>query len=59
MIEALQSRAAGVVFMALPMLCYAMQGGFVYLARGRVGMAIAMFGYCAANVGIIMDLFGV
>lgn len=47
------------VFVGIPMLCYAAQGCLVYLKAGRYGMAVAMFGYVAANVGIIMDAKGI
>ncbi len=43
------------LFVGIPMVCYALQGCLVYLKAGRIGMAVAMFGYVLANVGIIMD----
>jgi hypothetical protein len=47
------------LFVGVPMLCYAAQGVLVYMKQGRYGMAMAMFGYVAANVGIIMDAKGI
>lgn len=43
------------VFIGIPMLCYAAQAIWVYLPQGRIGMALAMFGYVLANIGIIID----
>jgi hypothetical protein len=47
------------LFVGIPMLCYAAQGALVYFREGRYGMALAMAGYCVANVGIIMDAKGI
>jgi hypothetical protein len=41
------------------MLMYVMQGGMVYLKAGRYGMALCMFAYALANVGLILDLYGI
>lgn len=50
---------ASLAFIGVPMLCYAAQGATVYLPAGRIGMSLAMLGYCIANVGIIMDTQGI
>lgn len=49
----------GLLFLGIPLLMYVLQGAVVYLAAGRYGMALAMFAYALANVGLIMDLYGV
>jgi hypothetical protein len=49
----------GLVFLGVPLLMYVLQGAFVYLAAGRYGMAICMLSYAAANVGLILDLYGI
>jgi hypothetical protein len=50
---------AGLIFLGVPLVMYVLQGAMVYLAAGRYGMALTMFAYAAANVGLILDLYGV
>jgi hypothetical protein len=50
---------AGLIFLGVPLLMYVMQGAFVYYAAGRYGMALAMLAYALANVGLILDLYGI
>jgi hypothetical protein len=47
------------IYMGVPMLMYALQGAIVYAQAGRYGMALTMFAYSAANVGLILDVFGI
>ena len=49
----------GLVFLGVPLLSYVIQGAVVYVAAGRYGMALCMFAYAAANVGLILDLYGI
>ncbi len=57
--QALIEKFGVYLFVGIPMVCYAAQGFLVYLKAGRVGMALAMFGYVVANVGIILDAKGI
>jgi hypothetical protein len=50
---------AGLIFLGVPLLMYVLQGVTVYYQAGRYGMALAMFAYAAANVGLILDLYGI
>lgn len=50
---------AGVLFLGIPLLAYVVQGLVVYLAEGRYGMALCMVAYALANVGLILDLYGI
>ena len=50
---------ASLAFMGVPMLMYSLQGWLVYYRGGRMGMALAMFGYALANIGLILDANGV
>ena len=50
---------AGLIFLGVPMLMYVLQGVVVYLAAGRYGMALSMTAYALANVGLILDLYGI
>lgn len=43
------------LWLGVPMLCYALQGVTVYAAQGRWGMCLAMMSYALANVGLIWD----
>lgn len=47
------------IFLGVPLLMYVAQGAFAYLKAGRYGMAVTMFAYAAANVGLIMDAYGI
>lgn len=50
---------SGVIFLGIPLLMYVMQGLVGYVAEHRYGMALAMFAYALANVGLIMDQYGI
>ena len=47
------------IFLGIPLLMYVLQGAVVYLQAGRYGMALTMFAYALANVGLILDLYGI
>ena len=47
------------LFMGVPLLMYLCQAFFVYWQQGRYGMALALFAYALANVGLILDQQGV
>lgn len=49
----------GLLFLGVPLVMYVLQGATVYLAAGRYGMALTMFAYAAANVGLMLDLYGI
>jgi hypothetical protein len=49
----------GLVFLGVPLLMYVLQGAFVYYVAGRYGMALCMFAYALANVGLLLDLYGI
>lgn len=49
----------GVIFLGIPLVMYVLQGATEYLTQGRYGMALCMFAYALANVGLIMDLYGI
>jgi hypothetical protein len=49
----------GLLFLGIPLLMYILQGAVVYCAAGRYGMALCMFAYALANVGLILDLYGI
>lgn len=46
-------------FIGIPMVLYSVQGWMVYYRGGRMGMALTMFGYSLANIGLIMDAMGI
>jgi hypothetical protein len=48
-----------IIFLGVPLLMYVLQGATDYLVQGRYGMAVCMFAYAAANVGLIMDAHGI
>ena len=50
---------AGLVFLGVPLLMYVLQGSTVYYAQGRYGMALTMVAYAIANVGLILDMYGI
>jgi hypothetical protein len=50
---------SSLAFMGIPMLMYSLQGWLVYYQGGRYGMALAMFGYSLANIGLILDANGI
>jgi hypothetical protein len=47
------------IWLGVPLLMYLGQSVFEYLAQGRDGMALTMLAYAVANVGLIMDAYGV
>lgn len=47
------------LFVGVPTLCYLAQAIGVYWQQGRYGMALALFSYAQANVGLILDQQGV
>lgn len=50
---------APLLWLGIPLLCYAIQSVAVYFAAGRYGMALCMAAYALANVGLILDAYGV
>lgn len=47
------------IFLGVPLVMYVLQAGTVYLAAGRYGMALCLAAYALANVGLILDAYGV
>lgn len=47
------------ITLGVPMLLYVMQSVQFALQQGRYGMALAMFAYGMANIGLIMDSKGI
>lgn len=47
------------LFMGIPTLMYLVQAVGVYWQQGRYGMALALFSYAQANVGLILDQQGI
>ena len=52
-------RRLTLLFLGLPLLLYLCQAVFVYLQQGRYGMALALYSYAQANVGLILDSEGI
>jgi hypothetical protein len=50
---------AGLIFLGVPMLMYVAQGVGVYWQEGRYGMALCVCAYALANVGLILDMYGI
>lgn len=50
---------AGLIFLGVPMLMYILQGAVVYYAAGRYGMTLCVCAYALANVGLILDMYGI
>lgn len=50
---------SGLIFLGVPLVMYVLQGALVYLAAGRKGMALCMFAYALANVGLMLDQYGI
>lgn len=50
---------AGVIFLGVPLVMYVLQGVVEYFGQGRYGMALCMCAYALANVGLILDLYGI
>ena len=47
------------VFLGVPLVMYLLQAFVVYYAAGRYGMALCLFAYSLANVGMILDAYGI
>ena len=47
------------LFLGIPLLAYAVQSVVVYYAQGRYGMTLCMAAYALANVGLILDAYGI
>jgi hypothetical protein len=47
------------IFLGIPLLMYVLQGATVYMQQGRYGMALCMYAYALANVGLILDAHGI
>ena len=47
------------VFMGVPTLMYLCQAVFVHWQQGKYGMAVALFSYAQANVGLMMNDAGI
>lgn len=43
----------------VPGVFYLAQAVNYYAAQGRVGMALALAAYTVANVGLLMDFYGI
>ena len=50
---------SALIFLGVPLLMYVAQGIFVYIEQGRYGMALTMFAYAAANIGLVLDGYGI
>jgi hypothetical protein len=50
---------SGVIYLGIPLVMYVLQGATGYLSEQRYGMALAMFAYALANVGLILDQYGI
>ena len=50
---------SGLIFLGVPMLMYVLQGLVVYWTAGRYGMALCMFAYALANIGLVLDQYGI
>jgi hypothetical protein len=48
-----------IIWLGVPMVMYALQGYFVYWDHGRYGMALCMVSYAQANIGLILDAYGI
>lgn len=47
------------IWLGVPLLMYLGQAFFHYLAVGRYGMALCLAAYALANVGLILDNYGI
>lgn len=47
------------VWLGVPLLMYLGQAVFEYWQAGRYGMAMCMSAYALANVGLILDAYGI
>jgi hypothetical protein len=48
-----------IIFLGIPLLMYLGQAIFDYWMAGRKGMALCMCAYALANVGLILDAYGI
>ena len=48
-----------ILSMATPALAYVAQAVNYYASQGRVGMAIAFASYTVANIGLLLDFYGI
>jgi hypothetical protein len=55
----MNAKLATYAFLGLPLVCYLLQSVAVYWQQGRYGMALALFSYAQANVGLILDQQGI
>jgi len=49
----------GLFFLGIPLVAYVLQGALVYYSAGRYGMCLTMMAYALANVGLMLDLYGI
>lgn len=47
------------LWLAIPMMCYALQAATVYAVQGRWGMVVCFSGYIIGNIGLMLDLRGI
>jgi hypothetical protein len=50
---------AAMVTLMIPAGCYVVQAVNYYWGAGRIGMAIALAAYAVANVGLLLDFWGI
>lgn len=55
----MNTKHTGLIFLGVPMLMYVMQGAMVYYAEHRYGMTLCVCAYALANVGLILDMYGI
>lgn len=48
-----------IIWLGIPLVMYLGQSVFVYLEQGRYGMALCVAAYSLANVGLILDAYGI
>jgi len=45
------------ILIGIPTICYALQAINYFWGLRRIGMCLTFFGYCVANVGLIIDSY--
>ncbi len=55
----MKSEHQALVFLGVPLLMYVLQGIAVYWTAGRYGMCLTMCAYALANVGLVLDVYGI
>ncbi len=55
----MKSEHAAFLFLGIPMLMYVLQGIVVYWNAGRYGMTLCMVSYALANIGLLLDVYGI